>query len=144
MDATWGDAFYLFNNRGQTPDVQTSVINYDYLCVTTKQLLLTHNPEMPVELPECVSVEDNYYVREGLYFTEYDEDRLTDIFTRAIVSGQETVTFKCSDSTVYDEMCRILLDEQKIFELMGSAGTIAYTDNEQQGIFTFWLFEGRY
>jgi len=144
LDATWGDAFYLFGEQGQTVKTQTSVINYDYLCVTTKQLLLTHNPDMPVELPECIAMADNYYVREGLYFTGYDENRLADIFTKAIVSGQETVTFKCADSAVYDEMGRILLDEQKIFEFMGSTGTIAYTDNEQQGIFTFWLFEGRY
>lgn len=144
LDATWGDAFYLFGEQGQTVKTQASVINYDYLCVTTKQLLSTHNPDMPVELPECVSMADNYYVREGLYFTGYDEQRLSDIFTKAIANGQETVTFKCADSAVYDEMGRILLDEQKIFELMGSTGTIAYTDNEQQGIFTFWLFEGRY
>lgn len=144
MDATWGDAFYLFGNQEQVVKKQTSVINYDYMCVTTNQLLLTHNPDMPVELPECVSMADNYYVREGLYFTGYDEQRLSDIFSQAIAKGQETVTFKCSDSTVFDEMYRILLDEQKVFEFLNSEGTVAYTDNAEQGIFTFWLFEGRY
>lgn len=144
LDATWGDAFYLFGNQEPIVKKQSSVINYDYLCVTTAQLLLTHNPDMPVELPECVSMTDNYFVREGLYFTGYDEQRLSDIFSQAIAKGQETVTFKCSDSKVYDEMYRILLDEQKVFEFMNSEGTIAYTDNATQGIFTFWLFEGRY
>lgn len=144
LDSTWGDAFYLFGEQGQVADVQTSVINYDYLCVTTEQLLLTHNPDMPVELPECVAVTDNYYVREGLYFTGYDEAKLADVFSCAVADGKETVTFKCSDSTVYDEMYRILLDEQKIFEFLDCDGTVAYTDNKEQGIFTFWLFEGRY
>ena len=144
VDATWGDAFYLFGNREQTAAAQTSVINYDYLCVTTKQLLLTHSPDMPVELPECETVADNYYVREGLYFTDYDRDKLADIFAKAIQKKQETVTVKCSDKNVYDEMYRNLLEEQKIFEFMASDGTIAYTDNREQGILTFWLFEGRY
>jgi len=144
LDATWGDAFYLFGNQGQSGKKHTSVINYDYLCVTTQQLLLTHNPDMPVELPECVSMKDNYYVREGLFFTGYDGDKLTGIFSRAIEEGKETVTVKCSDEDVYDEMYRILLDEQKIFEFIESDGTIAYTDNREQGILTFWLFEGRY
>lgn len=144
LDATWGDAYYLFGSQGQTEKKQTSVINYDYLCVTTEQLLLTHNPDMPVELPECVSVTDNYYVREGLYFTGYDEEKLADIFLQAIEDRKETVTVKCSDGAVYDEMCQILLEEQKIFEFIESDGTVAYTDNREQGILTFWLFEGRY
>ena len=99
---------------------------------------------MPVELPDCMSLTDNYYVREGLYFTGYDESRLADVFARAIADGQETVTVKCSDRSVYDEMYRVLLEEQKIFEFIESDGTVAYTDNMEQGIFTFWLFEGRY
>lgn len=142
LDATWGDAFYLFGEEAMK--AQSSIINYDYLCVTTQQLLLTHSLEMPVELPECVSMTDNYYVREGLYFTNYDSDKLQYIFNRAIETGQETVTVKCSDNMVYDEMYRILLDEQKIFEFMESDGTVAYTDNREQGILTFWLFEARY
>ncbi len=144
LDATWGDAFYLFGNQEQVVKKQSSVINYDYLCVTGAQIFLTHNPDMPVELPECVSMADNYFVREGLYFTGYDEQRLSDIFSKAIADGKETVTFKCSDSTVFDEMYRILLDEQKVFEFINSEGTVAYTDNAKQGIYTFWLFEGRY
>lgn len=144
VDATWGDASYLFGSQEQTVKTDTFVINYDYLCVTTQQLLQTHIPDMPVELPECESMTDNYYVREGLYLTGYDENKLTDIFAKAIAKERETVTFKCSDSAVYDEMYRILLDEQKIFEYIESEGTIAYTDNRDQGILTFWLFEGRY
>ena len=145
LDATWGDAFYLFGEQEQVvKNKQSSVINYDYLCVTTQQILLTHNPDMPVELPECVAMTDNYYVREGLYFTGYDEQRLSDIFAKAIEQGKETVTIKCSNRAVYDEMYGILLDEQKVFEFVNSEGTVAYTDNAKQGIFTFWLFEGRY
>ncbi len=143
-DVTWGDASYLFTNQEQMINTHTSPVNYDYLCVTTQQILRTHNPEMPVEMPECTSMADNYYVREGLYFTEYDENKLAEIFDTAFATGQETVTFKCSDNAVYDEMYRILLEEQKVFEFMDSEGTVAYTDNREQGILTFWLFEGRY
>ena len=63
---------------------------------------------MPVELPDCVSVADNYFVREGLYFTGYDAQRLSDIFSQAIAKGQErlllvmaTGTGKTYNSVVY-------------------------------------------
>jgi hypothetical protein len=144
LDVTWGDAYYLFANQEQVAPKKTSVINYDYLCVTTQQLLRTHRPDMPVELPQCLSMTDNYYIREGLYFTAYDENRLADVFSKAIANGQETVTLKCSNRIVYEEIRRILLDEQKIFRFIESDGTIAYTDNDEQQILTFWLFEGRY
>jgi len=144
LDVTWGDAYYLFANQEQVAQKKTSVINYDYLCVTTQQLLQTHKPDMPVELPQCLSMTDNYYIREGLYFTGFDENRLADIFSKAIAGGQETVTIKCSNQKVYEEIYGILLDEQKIFDFIESDGTVAYTDNEEQQILTFWLFEGRY
>ena len=144
LDVTWGDAYYLFANQEQVAPKKTSVINYDYLCVTTQQLLRTHRPDMPVELPQCLSMTDNYYIREGLYFTTYDENRLADVFSKAIANGQETVTLKCSNRIVYEEIRRILLEEQKIFRFIESDGTIAYTDNDEQQILTFWLFEGRY
>lgn len=144
LDATWGDAFYLFGEQEQAAVADTNLINYDYFCATTRQMMMTHTPDMPVEMPDCTAVVDNYYVREGLYFTGFDEEKLASVFGNAATNGQETVTIKCSDGTVYDEMCRILLDEQKIFDFVATEGTVAYTDNEEQGSLTFWLFEGRY
>lgn len=144
LDATWGDASYLFGDSRQAQRKETSVINYDYLCVSAALLFITHKPDMPVELPQCVAMADNYYVREGLFFTGYDGDRLADIFDSAYEQGKKTVTLKCSNHSVYRDMYRVLLDEQRIFEFIRSDGTVAYTDNKEQMNFTFWLFEGRY
>lgn len=140
LDATWGDAFYLFGEtENRISSEQLAAINYDYLCVTTDQLMQTHKVDMPVALPECISMTDNYYVREGLYFTSFDEEKIRQIFAQAVQCGQESVTIKCSDKNVYEKMCRILLDEQKVFEYLSTEGTIAYTDNADQESLTFWL-----
>ncbi len=139
LDATWGDAFYLFG-EGQKQQPQTAAVNYDYLCVTTKQISQTHVMDMPVALPECTSLADNYYVREGLYFEQYDEARIQDLFAAALAEGKEIVTLKCSDSSVYEVVCTELLENQKIFDfIQTSEGSIAYTDNTEQFSITFWL-----
>lgn len=139
LDATWGDAFYMFGDE-QEQQPKNASVNYDYLCVTTKQIEQTHVMDMPVALPECTSLVDNYYVREGLYFEQYDEVRIQELFAKAVEDGKETVTLKCANGSVYESICIELLDNQKIFDFIKtSEGSIAYTDNKEQYSITFWL-----
>ena len=139
LDATWGDAFYFFSGENEAVSSEIAMINYDYFCVTTEQIMQTHSVDMPVELPVCSSMEDNYYVREGLYFTSFDEAGIRKAFHKALESGQNAVTIKCSEQSVYEEMCRVLLTEQQIFEYLNSDSPVAYTDDEKQYSLTFWL-----
>jgi len=140
LDATWGDAFYLFGDGEEAiSSAEIGLINYDYFCVTTSQLLKTHIVSMPVVMPECTSMTDNYYVREGLYFTSFVEEDVKKVFEQAVTNKEEAVTIKCSDAGVYEEMSRILLDEQKIFEYLSTDEPVAFTDNKEQCSLTFWL-----
>ena len=140
LDATWGDAFYLFGEGEQAQKQKAAAVNYDYLCVTTQQLEVTHTIDMPVALPTCSTMVDNYYVREGLYFEQYDEVRIQELFAAAMAEGKETLTLKCADSNVYELVRTELLTNQKIFDFLQTEdGFIAYTDNKEQCSITFWL-----
>lgn len=117
MDTTWGDASYQMTegsvqNAGSLPP-----INYDYLCVTTGQLSRPIRLKS-VPVPVCTAMTDNYYVREGLYFTELSKDRITDVFARAYERQSSYVTLKCSSREVYEEIRRFLIEEQGIFEFL--------------------------
>lgn len=139
VDTTWGDASYLTENQTAAqwkgPD-----INYDYLCITTEQLSVTHKIEHLFPVPVCDSLQNNYYVREGCYFETYDEEQLKKEFDEALQAGKGYLTIKCVNSEIYAVMLQELIDNQKIFGYLDeSCETIAYIENEQQLSLTFWM-----
>ena len=141
VDTTWGDAYYRLNpDNAITVGNETPSINYDYLCVTTAQLKQTHTIESIVPLPECTSMEANYYVREGAYFTEYDEEKIKSLFERAQREKRETVTVKCENDRIYEELYEKLILEQKVFLFLDDIrGTVAYTNCKEQRSISFWM-----
>lgn len=143
VDPTWGDASYQIEESVKNDEYEGDhlpTINYDYLCVTTQQLERTHTIDHVVELPECTSMEANYYVREGAYFTSVDAQKLQELFEREYAKGTTYVTLKCSGEEVYRQMEKTLIEEQEIFRYLDSPdGVIAYADNAEQFSLSFWL-----
>ncbi|MFI3213715.1 MAG: hypothetical protein R3Y24_10270 [Eubacteriales bacterium] len=140
VDSTWGDASYTIASETQIETITTPSINYDYLCITTEQLLETHTIDDIVPMPYCSATVANYYVMENLYFTYVDKDMLTQLFEEAYHSDAETVTIKCQSKEVYQEMITYLIEEQGIFSyLQNQNASIAYSYMEEQYSVSFWL-----
>ena len=139
VDCTWGDASY--SQDGTTEQISTlPQINYDYLCVTTEELNRTHTVRMDMNMPECTENKDNYYVREGAYFTTYDRGRMKVLF-QGLNDGTKTeVTIKCASRASYDEIFHAMLEQQEVFDyLKEENSTVAYTINENQLSLSFWV-----
>ncbi len=139
MDPTWGDASYQMSESAAS-QVSLPEVNYDYLNVTTAELLRTHVIGGYIPMPECVATEANFYVREGALFSTYDREQMAALFDNALSDGKKDVTVKCTDAGCYSEVLRNLIDEQDIFTYLGNAGdSIAYAPNDKQLSVTFWV-----
>ena len=91
VDATWGDASYMIEDTSgqfEAPD-----INYDYLCVTDEEITKTHVIKDGITYPVCSSMDDNYYVREGLYLTEINSDVIMNAFNNARENNERIVIY---------------------------------------------------
>ncbi len=139
VDATWGDASYqpdeVEPEMGYVPE-----INYDYLCVTTEQLLRTHILGGYVPMPVCVDEKDNYYVREGALFAAYDREQMRQLFEKCMAENRMDVTVKCADAECFRQILTAMVEEQEIFDYFDTTGkSIAYSLNEKQLSMTFWV-----
>ena len=141
IDPTWGDASYQREEGEETPAL-TETVNYDYFCVTTQEIERTHSMDDNQLLPVCSAVQDQYYRHEGLYLQSADKEKIDEIFARAAQKGAPMVCFQCADDTVYQEVYRLLIEEQGIFAyLPESETTAAYLDSDRERTFYFWFTE---
>lgn len=145
VDTTWGDVSYQVEDGEASPEEQDAPpavpeINYDYLNVTTQELLRTHSIGGEVPMPVCTAREANYYVREGALFTSYDREQMEALFQSAADAGRDSVTIKCADSQCFQEILTAFIDGQEIFSyLKDGESSIAYAKNEKQLSMTFWV-----
>ena len=133
VDTTWGNPSFLNEEKPE------GYIDYKYLNVTTEDLNKTHESAESFELPECTATNDNYYVREGLYFTEFSEDTVGNIFKTALEENLVDISVRFSNSTAFSEMCAAFIDNQKIFDYCPNLRGVSYTEDNDNNIFTLFL-----
>lgn len=139
VDATWGDASY--NITADKEELINSVppINYDFLLVTEEEILKKHSFDDMSILPECTENKDNYYVKEGLYFTEVDEEQIARAFEKAYENDLEYVTFKMDNENTYLKIWNYLLEEQNIFKYLKDMKSVSYAENNEDLYMVFWI-----
>lgn len=140
MDTTWGDADYrIVDAEGGVSTEHPAPVNYDYFLVTTSQLEKTHQIDSVITMPACIATEDNYYVRENLYFETVNENQIAEAFQRAYAQGQGTVTLKASDDGVFAALKEYMITQQNVFRYTGASSPITYSEDARMCTLCFWL-----
>ncbi|MCM1192487.1 MAG: hypothetical protein NC123_14025 [Butyrivibrio sp.] len=140
VDTTWGDASYSRQDGEPAEDINMPEINYDYLNVTTEELLKSHTLGENIVMPQCVATDANYYLKEGALFTSYDREQLQQLFDRARAEDRDDITIKCADRECYNQVLTELVDNHEIFRYLEAAdAAVAYARNDSQMSLTFWV-----
>ena len=137
FDITWGDPNYQV-----TENVVGEVnweISYKYFGLTDFEMSLSHTADTKMELPKCTSIDNNYYVKEGYYYTELDKKQLKLQFMAAEAAGEGAVHIRCDNNLLYQEMVSYLIEDSKVFYIIQNYTEIKYSlDEDMRCISIFW------
>lgn len=133
VDVTWGNSKY---HDDEENDVK--YVEYDYLNITTEEMLQDHIPQVRFGLPECTALKNNYFVHEKKYFTSMDEAaiaKLGGIFKRAYQKGKNNISVKFSSRELCTQAKEYFLTEYHISEYCEGLETVYYKTDMQMNIF---------
>lgn len=136
LDATWGDASYA----KQDDSLECPDIRYEFLNMTTEDLLIHHTPEEIVPLPNCSAKKASYYFREGAYFLSCDEEQVKALAQSCFSSGERELFLKCENQDIYRELKGKLVDGKLLLSVLGPGRhSMAYLEDPDYLTMTFWV-----
>lgn len=110
VDVTWGDP--VFQASEENTAINDNYISYDYMCCNDDELFKTHIPDRDVELPACTKMDFNYYVRNGMYYTQYEGGQVLKAMNDVIAAKGNTVVFKFANTQLYDQAREDMMNVQ--------------------------------
>lgn len=125
FDVTWGDPAFA---SAKTP---ADFINYAYFGVTTKEILKTHVIEDELTLPECVATKNNYYVHEGLFFSEKNANVVGDAIYNADQKGEPFVSLKFDSDDTYSWAIEYFKNKSNVFNFATSTKRVLMYNNDE-------------
>lgn len=137
FDITWGDPNYQVSEN--VVDEVNWNISYKYFGLTDKEMSENHTMQMEMEVPECKSNQNNYYVKEGYYYESLDKKQLKLQFMAAEETGAGAVHIRCANSLLYDDFVKYLIDDSKVFYIVTDHTEVQYSlDEKMKCISIFW------
>lgn len=112
------------------------IINYDYMCITTDELLRTHTIESSVPMPRCVFTSACYYNKEGMYIETANHNSYEKVFLNASMMASGSIAVKCADELTYLETKRYLFEEGNVSKYYSFSGSQIYY-KENDNLYTF-------
>lgn len=113
LDATWND-----------PEDDSAPNRYAYFNITDEDITITHNVEERF-LGRCTADNNNYYVRNSTYFSDYDSHLRSEVsseLAKQIKLGNNFMSFRMADKESLKEA------EEELFQMNGIYSIIILAD----------------
>ncbi len=145
VDTTWGDGTFQAEEYGEV----TEYINYDYMCCSGQELFVTHTLDNAENIPDCTSMERNYYVMNGMYYTEYDKDAILNVMYADVDARKPETVIKFANNELYGAAKEEVADsvaEQAAVRIRDSLGLnrVGWSylqDDEFNKVVLYWQYE---
>lgn len=136
------DKWYMVdctNSMGQLDDSKEQ-ISYYYFNITRELLLRSYGIDNIVKVPECNSIEKDYFNINGLYFDTVDINRYKELINQMQTEGKDSLTIRCSNSEVYEQILRKLVDEKELINMFESNMSISRVSDARLLIIkVYWM-----
>lgn len=106
LDVTWGD----YENK------EVPYYDYSYLNIPFSRIVANHTVDEVYPVPACESLEASYYMTEGGFVTELDDNTLYEIFETSKLENDGVVYLMAADSRIYNALLKYLFDEGKVYD----------------------------
>lgn len=127
FDVTWANTFY---------DNGESFIDYNYFGVTTEEMQKTHVPDTEINLPYCDAVENNYYVQENLFASEWNAEKIGALYADAYEQGEAFCSVKFASGKLYEKAVSYFIEEQHIGDFCAGLSSIRYVEDLNKNVLT--------
>ncbi len=134
IDTTWGNSAYV-----ESAADDHRFINYGYFCITSGEIGVSHNADDNIRLPETSAVQNNYYVREGKYFSEWDPEAVGSVLKAAYEEGCAAVSVKFAREELYRQAKQYFMEEGHIGDYCAGLRNLYYMEDVQQRILTLYF-----
>lgn len=143
LDTTFGDSNYTNLVKGEELELPSELTyNYAYLCCNDSVMYRDHKKDETLSVPSCTKWDNNYYIRNGIYYEQYSAE-IDDAIADSVKKGNRYWQCEFSNKDAYAEM----LDKLKerlyaniIFEQNKNSGGIQtyYSYDEVALIVKVW------
>lgn len=140
VDLTWGNSQYTYDLEDNENASSEKFVDYTFLGADSETILQTRTPSDVIPLPDCTAQEDNYYIHENLYFSEWDPDAVGETIRDAYEADRESVQIKFSDMELYEQAMQYFLEDYHIMDYCEGIKRVQYIENSDHNVL-YLLFD---
>lgn len=133
-----GDYYYIDATAARIylENTKEYIVDYSYFAVTTDDIYKRYVADDSFELPNCDSKKYNYFIKNGLFFSEFNPSAIGNIYKNALENDEMVLSIRFSSSNLLKQVRNYFINDGHIYEYCGTKYTIYYIENQTTNILT--------